>query len=313
MKKALYILIFLLSMSICNKISAYTEYKVGDVVPYNGMDFYVIKDSSSEEDSVTMLKAEPLTVEEVNRYGTGHVNMYNCIEEDTSCYHTAYNSYGYGGMAYYTSKTCGYVNGSYVDTGCTTDYEASEVKYVVDAWKAVQAPAATEARLISKKEIDDNFEFEEYDISCGGCGAKVKRISKAGMYNSNYGYWTMSAWNDLASAVWVVGSDGSLSYNSDNDSYRVVRPVITLSKTVLGDVDESIVEDNETVDDKNVKGPNETKVDTKENVEDKTNESKSTVKVDNTYMSSSILLIILGFITASISVSIIYKLSNKKR
>ena len=66
MKKALYILIILLSMSICNKISAYTEYKIGDVVTYNDIDFYVIKDSGVKEDSVTMLKAEPLSYSEVN-------------------------------------------------------------------------------------------------------------------------------------------------------------------------------------------------------------------------------------------------------
>ena len=41
-------------------------YSVGDEVTYNGVDYYVIKDSSASNDSVTLLKAEPLTVAELN-------------------------------------------------------------------------------------------------------------------------------------------------------------------------------------------------------------------------------------------------------
>lgn len=44
-----------------------------------------------------------------------------------------------------------------VETGCTTDYDSSEVKYVVDYWKTTNASQATEARLITKDEIDNNF------------------------------------------------------------------------------------------------------------------------------------------------------------
>ena len=47
----------------------YTVYSIGDEVTYNNVDYYVIKDSSAAEENVTMLKAEPLTVAEVNEYG----------------------------------------------------------------------------------------------------------------------------------------------------------------------------------------------------------------------------------------------------
>ena len=116
----------------------------------------------------------------------------------------------------------------------------------------------------------------------------------------------MSQYEDSPSRVWTVGNDGGLrsSHVSGSPDY-VVRPVITLSKTALGDEDENIEdEDNKIVDDKTDKEINNDK---------KTNETKVIVKVSNTYMSSSILLIILGFIIASISVFIIYKLSNKKK
>ncbi len=309
MKKILYILVFLTLCIGIDRINAYTEYKIGDEITYNGIKFYVIKDSSKDEDNVTMLKAEPLTVDEVNQYGVGHVNRYTASSAGT-----AYDNNGYGGMAYYTSETCGYVNGRWVNDGCITDYEESEVKYVVDAWKSVNVPAATEARLIAYDELINNLGYNHASWNASYWKYDAE-YTPSWVYNENYYYWTMSRNNDSSVQVWYVYVDGSLgTAHCCHFGYSdTVRPVITLSKTVLGDVDESIVEDNETVDDKNVKGTNETKVDTKENVEDKTNESKSTVKVANTYMSSSILLIILGFITASISVFVLYRFRNKKR
>ena len=148
-------------------------------------------------------------------------------------------------MAYYTSETCGYVNGNYVNTGCTTDYEQSEIKYVVDAWASAQAPAASDARLISKQEIDDNFEFEEYKPCGDACGVVLDKITADWMYNSNYWYWTSTQYNDSSSYVWYVYSDGVLGSSSVYDyvydstfslSYGVVRPVITISKSVISNV-----------------------------------------------------------------------------
>ena len=166
-------------------VIAYESYSIGDTVTYNNVDYYVIKNSDASEASVTLLKAEPLTATEVNQYGVGHINRYT-----KSSVETASNQNGYGGMAYYTSENCGYVNNSWVETGCTTDYEESEVKYTVDTWKTANAPAALEARLITKDEIDNNFEFEEVDC-CGGCGSCTENfIKETWMYNSNYGYWT---------------------------------------------------------------------------------------------------------------------------
>ena len=59
--------------------SAY-DYKVGDVITYNGVTYYVLKDSRSSDTDVTMLKSEPLTVDEVNTYGVGHVNMHYTLD-----------------------------------------------------------------------------------------------------------------------------------------------------------------------------------------------------------------------------------------
>ena len=209
----------------------YTAYQVGDQVTYNNVDYYVIKDSDTTEESVTLLKAEPLKVAEVNEYGAGHINRYT-----SSSVGTAYDRNGYGGIAYYTSETCGYVNNTWVETGCKTDYASSEIKYVVDAWKAAKAPAASEARLISKDEIET--ERKEYDC-CGGCGQCINTGDFAKydwIYNNNYWYWTNTPYTDSSSNVWSVSYDGGLGHgivHSYGDLRGVVRPVITISKSVI--------------------------------------------------------------------------------
>ena len=221
----------------------YEAYSVGDEVTYNNVDYRVIKDSATTESTVTLLKVEPLSVEEVNTYGgvgtqDNHVNMYVCDESDKSCHQTAYDKNGYGGMAYYSSSTCGYNGSDWVYDGCTTDYAQSEIKYVVDAWKTAKAPAATEARLITYEELLDNLGYENNYKCTGGCyySESLENVPNW-VYNSNYWYWTMSPNNDSTMDVWYVDRDGVLSSKGvgryDGSYAIVVRPVITISKSAL--------------------------------------------------------------------------------
>ena len=191
-------------------------YPIGHEISYNNVDYYVIKDTGS---NVTLLKAEPLTVAEVNQYGAGHINRY--IYGSVG---TAYNNNGYGGMVYYSSETCGYVNNTWVYTGCTTDYAQSDIKYAVDAWKAAQAPQALEARLIT---------YEELTTDLGCSSSSCRNSSNSWLYNSKYYYWTMSPYNNSASNVWGVGGDGRFYYNVGVHNIGVVRPVITIKKSAL--------------------------------------------------------------------------------
>ena len=214
------------------EVITYDAYKVGDTVTYNNVNYRVIKNSSASESTVTLLKAEPLTVSEVNQYGAGHINRYA-----TSSVGTAYNMNGYGGMAYYSSETCEYVNNTLVDSGCKNDYASSEIKYVVDAWKAAKAPAASEARLITYEEMLNNLGYENNFTCTAGCyySGSLENVPNW-VYNSNYWYWTMSPNNDSASRVWYVSRGGSLVYDGSSDvrdTGNVVRPVITISKSAL--------------------------------------------------------------------------------
>jgi len=207
----------------------YNSYSVGDQVTYNNINYYVIKDSSASEETVTLLKAEPLTVAEVNQYGEGHVNMYSCDESNTSCYHTAYDNNEYGGMAYYSSITCAYNR----NDGCTTDYEQSEIKYVVDAWKEAKAPASTEARLIKIDDLTKNLGYFWGMANPSTEGWEKGENTPSWVYNSNYWYWTMDQYNDSSLFVWSVNNNGALMSNGVNKYIGLVRPVIIISKSVI--------------------------------------------------------------------------------
>ena len=206
----------------------YQAYNIGDTYTLNNVDYYVIKDSGAKDPTLTLLKAEPLSTAEVNRYGAGHVNMYNCSESNTSCYHTAYDNNGYGGMAYYSSETCG-TGGS---SGCKSDYASSEIKYVVDAWKAAKAPQASEARLMQYDEFE-NLGYVEGNVTPSDIGWVKTENTPSWVYSNNYSYWTISPSDDSAVRVWNVSGDGSLGNDLVYDSIGVVRPVITISKSAL--------------------------------------------------------------------------------
>ena len=220
----------------------YKTYSIGDEVTYNGMNFYVIADSDENSDSVTMLKAEPLTVDEVNTYGVGHVNMYSTSNTSASDYRTAYNLNGYGGMAYYTSTTCGYPiagDSTFVSTGCTTDYAQSEVKYAVDAWAADKFQSSDlkddgtgySARLLTFDELTDNL---GYDKNFGGCIApSTNGGNTPNWVYGNSDYWTMSVYSDTSLDIWSVYGHGIFGMSNGIRRDFAVRPVVTLLKSAL--------------------------------------------------------------------------------
>ena len=176
-----------------DKSPTYTVYNVGDEVTYNNINYYVIKDSSASEETVTLLKAEPLSYEDVQTYSNG-----------TGTQIFEYN--GYGRMIY----------------GTTSDYSTSYIKQVVDAWKAAKSPLATEARLITYAELTDLEELMQNETSSG---------IYDWVYDENYLYFSMTPYNDSPSYVWYAGNGGSSGSGVGDDS--VVRPVITISKSSI--------------------------------------------------------------------------------
>ena len=224
-----------------NILPTYDVYSVGDEVTYNNVDYYVIKNSDETESSVTLLKSTPLTTSEVNTYGgvgteNNHVNMY--VESSNTYYQQAYDDNGYGGMQFYTSETCGKINGKFVETGCTKDYELSEIKYVVDGWAQVNIPSGLEqARLITYDEVISlGYEFKP---SCSTCSSgrwqKTENTPEWLYASSIYLYWTMSPSQDDVTRMWGINFDGNIGEISMTRQIggADVRPVIVISKSVL--------------------------------------------------------------------------------
>ena len=188
-----------------DKTPSYKTYKVGDTVTYNSINYYVIKDSDASEETVTLLKSEPLSYEEITTYSAGTGAL-------------TYDNNGYGGMQYHSSSS---------------DYSTSYVKTTVDAWKVAKAPQASEARLIKIDDLVADLGYEYYEQG-SSTGYRKTDSTPTWVYNSNYWYWTMSPWNDSSSNVWHVYSDGGLgSGNGLTYNNEVVRPVITISKSAL--------------------------------------------------------------------------------
>ena len=225
------------------------SYNIGDEVTYNNVDYYVIRNSDYADSKITLLKAEPLTTEEVDTYGVGHINRNTIVSQGIVHDHN-----GYGAIAYYSSSTCKSEkkNSSEerTETGCTTSYEQSEIKFVVDAWAQAKTNSndlvadstGYSVRLLSFEDLTTNLGYENRidTVSPSSNGTTPSFV-----YNSNYMYWTMSPYGDSTTRVFYVSTSGMLAYTSvyNNGGYSsfygysyfdiVVRPVITIKKSAL--------------------------------------------------------------------------------
>ena len=149
----------------------YTTYNVGDTFAVNNEQYYVISDAGKYEDYLVAIKKNPLTVSEVNLYGgvgtdNNHVNKYTEYSQgtakDISYWDNTNNlvSTGIGGVAYYSSETCGNYNGQYIADNCKYNYNDSDIKYIVDNWSIDKFPNdelkdinGYKARILSEREF----------------------------------------------------------------------------------------------------------------------------------------------------------------
>ena len=210
-------------------------YNIGDVVTYNGIEFYVIKDSDSASNSVTMLKAEPLTTDEVNKYGKGYINLY-ASSPDTDYYQQASNEYGYGGISFYENEHCRFDTRDFSE--CSIKYSDSAVKKVVDQW--------AKDKFNSNNLVVDSTNFSARILTLEellmlGCSTENCENSKYQqlLYTNNYWYWIMNS--SEISEEYAAGIDGVNGGRIETAAtyygigyYRLqVRPVITIKKSVL--------------------------------------------------------------------------------
>ena len=179
---------------------SYTAYSVGDHVSYNGVTYYVIEDTDTTNDTVKLLKENPLTKTEMD-----NLNLTGITIEESN---------GYGEVQY----------------GSSTDYSTSTVKQVVDAWKntAIASGDTAIARLISFEDLTTNLGYIN-SLDTSQTRPSSNGDTPAWVYNINYTYWTMSQYGD-SSYSWLVNNEGKLRSNTPSVS-NMVRPVLELSKS----------------------------------------------------------------------------------
>lgn len=203
-------------------IQTYQAYSIGDLVTYNGIDFYVIENSDENTNYVTLLKSDPLSIDEVNAYG----------EDDT-----VKDVNGYGGIGYFTcSSGFSRVDGIWYCGEKEVNYDNSNIKYVIDNWSNsvlkqthLEEIDGYKVRLIFRNELIANLGYANYDYD--NIHPSSNGITPNWVYNENYGYyWIMDTITNINH--WAVTSDGRLSYFAIQSQYTV-RPVINLKKVAI--------------------------------------------------------------------------------
>ncbi len=308
MKKVIIFISLITSIFILNnKVYAYQSYKIGDEVTYNDIDFYVIKDSSENEDYVILLKAEPLTVDEVNTYGgvgtdNNHVNMLG--SDNNSYYQNAYNVNGYGGMSYHDQGSVGKSN-----------YENSAVKHVVDTWadSNFKNQDIISKRLLNYDDIINGIGYDENNIIYGWYISVTDKIP-TWFYNEKYWYWTMVPNENYDYELWVVTNEGHINTSSAVGNFNiVVRPVVELYKCAIdnscnnGDIIND-TDNNKEIDDNKSDDKKETE---KPIINNNKNESKTKVSVPNTLKSISEFIILIGLVLVCVGLNIFIIVKNR--
>ena len=296
MKKIIYSIILFASIFVLsNSVNAWSKYEVGDKVTYKGIDFYVIKDSEKNKDSVTMIKDNALKSSEMKDYLASTEIIGKVIIDDTLRYNVLNIVDEYLEVAYYMESNCK-TGGN--NTGCNFDYSLSDIKQVVDVWAnnylnindLVEDSTGYKARLITYDELTNDLGMQISIVD--PTNIKITQTKNiANWFFIDNSFWTMSQLQDFNDSLWVVSNEKM--YYARSYNWGCVRPVITIKKSALGDINEQEEIDK---DDKGTISDNNSN-----------KESKVSVNVPNTMQKISVLLIMVGVISLSISRFLVIK------
>ena len=208
------------------------DYAVGDTVNFAGSKWYVIKQSTIDDDYITVMKEKVLTNVELGEYAYNSSSTMSYYWDEL-CH--SYNSYGYsnsgnGGCdntnSYTTSKVKEMLEGTYINSLGSNNLKE------IDGYKI---------RLITRDELFNKMGYDANNSSANlGFNFYKTENVPAWVYqnfkpeiNYVYRYWTMTPGPD-SNNVWYINSYGELSgmciYCIDNG----VRPVINLYKSAIG-------------------------------------------------------------------------------
>lgn len=209
-------------------LGSINTYNVGDIVTYKNEEYYIIQDSSSDMEYVTVLKKNPLNQYQIYLYTNNNV----------------------GASPYYISDVCINRNiyGLDIETldynnelgKCISDFKQSYIKGILDNWaddKFNLDELATidgyKVRLITTEEMFMNLGYDANNIiTLGSSSLKVVPTVPEWMYNIN-SYWTMSEYQDVGNSVYYIEKNGNAYLTNILFSFKGVRPVINLKKNAI--------------------------------------------------------------------------------
>ena len=211
------------------EVVADNSYSIGDKVTFKESDWYVIEESDSDQDYVVLLKDDALTFDEVLEYGGGHINRYTQDPVGVPV-----NKNGYGGVAYYSSESCGYIDNKLIYSGCKTDYNESDIKYIIDNWSE---------SMFNKGELKNINNLKArlltYDEAIlTGCSTTNNSCPVWVELNSYY--WTMTTSNSKYYQMYIINYPSKIATTGGygigsvaRASAGLVRPVINLYKSAI--------------------------------------------------------------------------------
>lgn len=186
------------------KKMAYKDFKVGDEVTYRNEKYYVIENSTDNQNYVTLLKDKMLTLDDLDSYRDEIMNNMKL------------------------SNNIGYINYSCDDeNNCSTDYNTSIVKKIIDNWVEMELSEddlievdGYKARLLSKSDLIDNL---GYTLSENGTTFYLNE--QPNIFPNFLYFWTMISLKD--GEIYVS------SINRKVSDYNAVLPVINVKKSIF--------------------------------------------------------------------------------
>ena len=219
------------------QVVVYDKYSVGDIINFSGSNWRVIKNSTTDEDYVTLMKERILTKSELGDYAIS----INGTKRDT--------------MEYTWTETCHNANHGYSSedkSNCanTNGYATSKVKEMLESryLSTIGANNLKEIdgykiRLITTEELHENLgwiSLEQYATATDNSAVPTWVHQNFGEGNNNvHGYWTMSPSTSWTGGVGIIFGSNVNHYNGglyyfDVASYEYgVRPVINLLKSSI--------------------------------------------------------------------------------
>ena len=165
----------------------YEEYYQGQEIEYNGIQYYVAKDSGKKRSYVTLVKKDSLTANELGEYTE--------VEE--------------------TQGEYGVI--SFSKDNSTNNYKDSSIKDVIDRWTSnntidgdLKSVSGYKSRILSYTELVEDLGYNQATHN-DGYFDNDSEYTPSYIKDKGYSYLTMSGIEGTAKGVWRVNAQGQLT------------------------------------------------------------------------------------------------------